>query len=151
MPRPHKQTKANAVADRLELSADLSNLQHFIDFVCSKARRLGFPPQRIQEIELVLEEALVNTIEYAYPDGAAGNLTLKLEQTAADCLCLEIQDHGVPFNPLAQSDPDIDLTLEERPVGGLGILLIKELADELNWYRKDNRNHFTLTFSRRHV
>ncbi len=151
MPQPHKQTDATAVADRLELTADLTNLPHFIDFVGNQARRLEFPPKRIQEIELVLEEALVNTIKYAYPDDAPGKLTLELVQVAKNCLRIEIQDHGVPFNPLIQSAPDVDLTLEERPIGGLGILLIKELTDELDWYRKDYMNHLTLTFTRRYA
>ena len=139
------------MADRLELTADLTNLPYFIDFVCNQACRLEFPPKRIQEIELVLEEALVNTIKYAYPDSAQGNLTLELLQVAKNCLRIEIQDHGVPFNPLVQSAPDVDLALEERPIGGLGILLIKELTDKLDWYRKDDRNHLTLTFTRRHA
>ncbi len=150
MPQTHKQTKENAVANHLELPAQLTNLPDFIDFVQNRAAQLAFPPQRVKEIELVLEEALVNIIKYAYAPGAHGNLTIKLVETENSRLRIEIKDRGVSFNPLVQSKPDVDMKLMERPIGGLGILLIKELTDELNWRRKESKNCLTLIFAKRY-
>lgn len=148
--QPHNLLKESMV-NRLELAADLKNLTDFIKFVCDQAHRLKFSPQRIQEIELVLEEALVNIIEYAYPVNLPGRLILQFTDIAENRLSIEIRDCGVQFNPLAQSDPDVDIKLMERPVGGLGILLMKELADELTWHREKGENCFTLVFTKRHA
>jgi len=148
---PHKRTNEAAAANHLELPTGLTNLPHFIDFVRNQACRLDFPPKRIQEIELVLEEALVNIIKYAYPPDSTGNLTIMATNTGDNRLRIEISDHGIPFNPLTQSDTDVEMELMERPIGGLGILLIKELTDELHWDRKEDKNSLTLIFARRHV
>jgi len=146
---PHKRTDKTA-AELLELPAKITNLPHFIEFVQDRAARLEFSPKRVQEIELVLEEALVNIIKYAYPASSPGNLTIKLIETENSCLCIEIRDRGVLFNPLAQNDPDVEMELMERPIGGLGILLIKELTDELSWNREEHENCLTLIFAKRH-
>ena len=151
IPQPHKQLAETEAANHLELPARLTNLPHFIDFVRNQACRLDFPPKQIQEIELVLEEALVNIIKYAYPTDSPGNLTIMVTDTGESRLHIETSDHGIPFNPLTQSDPDVEIELMERPIGGLGILLIKELTDELSWDRKEGKNSLTLIFAKRHA
>lgn len=148
MPQVHKQTKKNAVANHLELPAQLTNLPNFIDFVQNRAAQLAFSPKRVKEIGLVLEEALVNIIKYAYPPNSPGNLTIKLVETKNSRLRIEIKDRGISFNPLAQSAPNIEMELMDRPIGGLGILLIKELTDELSWCRKKSENRLTLIFAK---
>jgi len=134
--------------DSLQLSADLAGLPKFIAFAVDWAQKAGFTPKRIQEIELVLEEALVNVMEYAYP-GQSGMLTLLAINEAPQRLVLEIRDQGELFNPLAREDPDVRLELRERPVGGLGIFLMKQLADGLSWQRKGSENCLTLLFKER--
>ncbi len=151
IPQPHKQTEENATANHLELPARLENLPRFIEFVQDRAVQLGFSPKRVQEIELVLEEALVNVIKYAYPTNSAGNLTILAANTGESRLHVEIMDRGVPFNPLIQNDPDVEIELMERPIGGLGILFIKELTDELSWSRENDKNNLTLIFAKRHA
>ena len=135
---------------QLELLAELKNLPHFMAFVCEEAREQGFSPQRRQEIELVLEEALVNIIEYAYPSKQLGSLTLHLKGAVKDQLRLEIRDRGVLFNPLERIDPDREADLMERPIGGLGIILMKELTDDMTWQRKNGENCLSIIFEPRH-
>jgi len=137
------------MADRLQLPAELASLRKFILFAAERARESGFTPQRIRDIELVLEEALVNVIEYAYPQGP-GELTLEAESEEPQQLVIEIRDQGESFNPLDRDDPDTQLQLMERPVGGLGIFLMKQLADRVSWQRQGNENCLTITFRERY-
>ena len=150
MPPPSNIQKPIA-GNHLKLPAELKNLPHFMTFVCEQARELGFSPKRTQEIELVLEEALVNVIEYAYPANQPGCLILNLKSEADGELHLEIRDRGVSFNPLERADPDLEAGLMERPIGGLGIFLIKELTDGISWHRESDENCLTIIFSQRHA
>ncbi|MEA1921329.1 MAG: ATP-binding protein [Pseudomonadota bacterium] len=135
----------------LELPAKLENLPRFMTFVCEQARQFDFTDKRTLEIELVLEEALVNVIEYAYPAEQPGNLILHLEGKHDGKLHLEIKDRGVSFNPLERAAPDLEAELMERPIGGLGIFLMKELTDGITWHREDNENCLSIIFEPRHV
>ncbi|MBN2808454.1 MAG: ATP-binding protein [Deltaproteobacteria bacterium] len=139
-------------ADYLELTAELKNLPRGMAFVGDRARHLGFSPKRINEVELVVEEALVNVIEHAYPD-QPGLLRLDLKTaTTADLeeeLHLEIRDRGTEFNPLKLASPDLAADLMERPIGGLGIFLMQELSDKLDWQRDNEENCLTIIFAPR--
>ena len=135
--------------DRLQLPAELDSLSKFIAFAAARARETGFSSQRIREVELVLEEALVNVMEYAYP-GQSGMVTLVARSDTLQRLVLEIRDRGELFNPLQREDPDVQSELMERPVGGLGIFLMKQLADGLSWQRQGIENCLIITFKGRH-
>lgn len=137
-------------ADHLELTADLKNLPCCMAFVSDRARQLGFSSKRIAEIELVIEEALINIIDYAYPD-QNGCLKLELKTEPENSFRLRITDQGAAFNPLERKAPDLEAGLMERPIGGLGIFLIKELADDIFWQRQGNENHLTIIFTKRHA
>ncbi|MEA3332152.1 MAG: ATP-binding protein [Pseudomonadota bacterium] len=150
MPPPNNSRKAIA-PNLIELPAKLENLPLFMTFVCDQARQFDFTDKRTLEIELVLEEALVNVIEYAYPTERPGRLILHLEGKADGKLHLEIRDKGVLFNPLERAAPDLEAELMERPIGGLGIFLMKELTDGISWHRKDDENCLSIIFEPRHV
>jgi anti-sigma regulatory factor (Ser/Thr protein kinase) len=94
-------------------------------------------------INLVIEEAVSNIIFYAYNDQSKHEIriTISLENGR---LTIKITDDGIPFNPLAQEQPDINLPAEERPVGGLGIFLISQIMDEMKYDRNKNENILTL-------
>jgi len=136
--------------NQLKLPAELTNLPKFIVFAVNQARQRSFTPQHIQDIELVIEEALVNVMEYAYSK-QTGMITLLARPESQGRLVFEIKDQGEIFNPLDRETPDIESELMDRPVGGLGILLMKKLADELFWQRQDNENCLTIVFAERHV
>jgi len=147
---PSNKNYKEIVPDQLKLPAELTNLPKFIVFAANQARQRGFTPQRIQDIELVIEEALVNVMEYAYSD-QTGMITLLARPEPLERLVFEIKDQGEIFNPLERETPDVQSELMDRPVGGLGILLMKKLADELFWQRQDNENCLTIVFAERHV
>lgn len=124
--------------------ARLESLYEFMDFVSSCAKALGYNAERIGELELVMEEILVNIIKYAYPGREPGDVTILCREEGGN-LILDVVDSGVPFDLLAASDPDITAGVDERPVGGLGIYLIKKLADDVKYRREKNKNRLTLS------
>jgi len=94
-------------------------------------------------LNLVLEEAVSNVIFYAFNDFQKHliQISLALENKI---LTLEIVDDGIPFDPLSRKLPDITLPVEERPIGGLGILLILKIMDQVSYSRENNQNKLTL-------
>lgn len=96
------------------------------------------------EMRLIAEEALTNVIRYAYPKSGPWRANVALS-VGAKVVDLEIRDQGRPFDPLAQPPPELDAPLEEREEGGLGIHLIKSLADEAAYAREGATNVLRIT------
>lgn len=94
-------------------------------------------------INLALEEAISNVIFYAFDDEKEHDIkiVLSLENKT---LTIEIIDDGKPFDPTARQQPDISLPAEDRPIGGLGIFLIKKMMDNVTYTRHNNLNTLTL-------
>jgi len=128
----------------IRIPATLESLHPLIEFVTSCAQRRGMSQARIREIELVMEELLVNIFNYAYPD-QPGDVEIACRPDDAGNLMVEIADEGVPFNILTQKDPDRELGIEARNIGGLGIYLVKRLIRDIRYRREGNRNILTLT------
>ena len=91
-----------------------------------------------------MEEAVVNVIDYAYPEGTEGEITISI-MTDGKTLHCQIKDAGRPFDPTAEERADTTLSAEERQIGGLGILLVRELMDTINYERVEGQNVLTLT------
>ena len=98
----------------------------------------------IFSLNLVLEEALTNIILYGYNDDQQHTITIDFNLTGHE-LFITITDDGHPYDPTLKEDPDITLTAEERPIGGLGIFLIKKIMDKVEYQRKENKNLLILT------
>jgi anti-sigma regulatory factor (Ser/Thr protein kinase) len=94
-------------------------------------------------INLVIEEAVSNIIFYAFNDNNKHEIRISISLNDK-MLTIKITDSGMPFNPLLQQQPDISLPAEERPVGGLGIFLMSQIMDEINYTRQKNQNILTL-------
>lgn len=94
------------------------------------------------KIRLSIEEVIENIVQYAYENGS-GYLEVSTDREG-DVLVICFADAGRPFDPLAKPDPDITLSVEERPIGGLGIFLCKQLMDEMYYEYKDQRNVLTM-------
>lgn len=95
-------------------------------------------------LNLALEEAVTNVILYAYPEGMEPKrITVRMEK-ADDKLVVTLIDAGMAFDPTRKEQPDIAQPANERPIGGLGIHLIREIMTEVNYCRRRNRNRLTL-------
>ena len=131
-----------AVLTSLKVSTKMENLGRLIESVSGCAKAQGFDQERISKIELATEEALVNIVRYAYPEGP-GDVEM-ICQVDRGRFIIEIIDSGIPFDVTAMPDPDVTAGIEERELGGLGIFLIRRMMDEVRYRREDNRNILTL-------
>ncbi|MFO7985648.1 MAG: ATP-binding protein [Desulfatiglandaceae bacterium] len=127
------------------MTAELDHLEGLIAFVRDSARAAGFAPNRIREIELATEEALVNIFRYAYPE-ATGMVRVNCPMEGGRLFAVEITDNGIPFNSLDFPDPDMSADLDDRHIGGLGVFLMKKLTNDHTYRRKGNQNILTLVF-----
>ena len=96
------------------------------------------------QLNLAIEEAVVNIMNYAYPSGTKGEIRIEA-QLFSDTLRFTISDSGKPFAPTAKEEVDTTLSAEERPIGGLGIHLIRQLMDNISYERKDGKNILRLS------
>jgi anti-sigma regulatory factor (Ser/Thr protein kinase) len=114
---------------------ELPKVTAFIDEVMSYA---GFGKKKISDIELAVEEAVVNIIQHGYR-GSEGTILIKSDFYGG-CLTLTIEDQAPRFDPTQLDMPNLSADLEERPIGGLGIHLIKSLVDEIKYEFKEEKN-----------
>ncbi len=114
------------------------------DFVNEICEELNLDMMLSFNLNLVLEEAVTNVIMYAYPQDEEHTMTLKA-WTEDGKLTFQLSDQGKPFNPIKEA-PQVDTTLsaEERDIGGLGIFLIQQMMDEVEYEYKDNSNVLTM-------
>jgi anti-sigma regulatory factor (Ser/Thr protein kinase)/CRP-like cAMP-binding protein len=128
--------------ERLTLPAKLENLEKMFAFIREAARRQGFIIEELNKIQLACEEALVNVINYAYPD-KNGDLEITCANKDKE-LEIEITDSGLAFDPLSLPEPNINAPIEERRIGGLGIYMIRKIMDEVRYKRDADRNILTM-------
>jgi len=129
------------------MAANTASLRAAMEFVRTGALEASLPEARIEELDLLIEEIFMNVCCHAYPDGRQGIVTLTYSVPAAGELSVEVADQGTEFNPLTAAAPDLSLNLESRPIGGLGILLVKTLAPSLTYRRDREWNRLTFVIS----
>ena len=113
-----------------------------VDEFCN-ARRIG--PQISNAVNVSIEEVLTNTIDYGYDEDGPHRIGIALRREAG-ALVVEIEDDGREFDPSGPPpEVDFDASLEERAVGGLGLFLVHELMDRVDYRRAGGRNFVTLT------
>jgi anti-sigma regulatory factor (Ser/Thr protein kinase) len=106
--------------------------------------RLQVEKSLAKELQLAMEEAVVNVIEYAYPTEKNGEITIKM-MSDGSFLKIMIIDSGVFFDPTTKTKTDIEIPVQDRQIGGLGILLVRGLMDSINYEREDGKNILTLS------
>ena len=134
-------------ADQLTLAAEFANLTPLKEFIVLQAERHGVGPGQCLRIEVAFDDLLANVISYAYPAGG-GPVTVACDGDGSG-FRLTIIDQGEPFDPLSVSDPDPDLRLEDREIGGLGVFLARQMAEELRYERRSDQNVLTISFKKR--
>jgi len=123
----------------IQLPAKIENMGLLVQFISDIARKFGFSGKRIKEIELATEEALVNIINYAYPDHS-GDIKVTCTRDPSKAFVIKIEDTGIAFDLLSLKDPDISVGISDREVGGLGVFLIRKLMDKVQYHRKNKKN-----------
>jgi anti-sigma regulatory factor (Ser/Thr protein kinase) len=103
------------------------------------ARQHHLPPAVLRAADLALEEHVTNVMTYAYEDAALHEIRICLE-VDDQSLQLEVEDDGRPYDPLSRPPVDTSLPLEQKPIGGLGIHLIRSVMDEVDYRREAGKN-----------
>jgi serine/threonine-protein kinase RsbW len=114
--------------------------------ITAQAELAGLHPKRVMQLELVVEEVVTNICNYAY-EVPPGEITVRAI-TDEGKFVMEFEDGGIPFDPLEAPEPDVKSGLEERDIGGLGILLVRRMTDEVHYRRFDGRNVLSVTIYR---
>lgn len=130
----------------INIKNDISEIGEVCNKIDQFCTENNIPNKKRQDIDLIVDELASNVIFYAYPDGEQHSFTLSLELNEG-VVTIKMVDTGTPFNPLNKDDPDIELSAEERQIGGLGIFLVKQLSERVTYQRLNDKNHLTIVVS----
>ena len=124
---------AIVLANRL---TELERVAHEVE-AFGEAHRIA--ANLIFNVTVTLDEILTNVISYGYPEGGEHVITVRLAVKGVE-LMIEVEDDGRPFNPLEIAPPALEKSPEERPIGGLGLHLVRKMMDRLEYRRERDRN-----------
>ncbi len=131
----------------LTIKTELEELTRLAAAVEELGEREGWPPDLLFRVNLALEEMGINVMNYGHDEGVHEiEITLTSEP---DSLVIQITDDGHPFDPLNDApSPDLEGSLEDRRVGGLGVHFVRTMMDEMSYKREEGKNHLTLVTRR---
>jgi anti-sigma regulatory factor (Ser/Thr protein kinase) len=128
---------------RLTLAASPAAVQRAAELLDRLRQEHALPADAVADMQIALDEVLANVVTHAYGGDDSRWVGLRVT-VGAGLLEAEVEDDGPPFDPLSVPDPDLDAPLEERRVGGLGILFVRRLMSEVAYARRGDRNHLIL-------
>jgi anti-sigma regulatory factor (Ser/Thr protein kinase) len=123
--------------------SEIARLTALLETFC---RNHGVGEDDTLNVNLVLDEAVINVIAHGYEDAAEHEIDVRLLLEGRR-LTIQVADDGISYNPLDAPAPRFDLPIEQRRIGGLGVHIMKALAETLDYRREDGRNHFTITMA----
>ena len=127
----------------LTLTNDVQQVPQLAEFVDNVCEAMGFDDLTTMQMNLAIEEAVVNVMNYAYPEGTTGSVNIEVQANDAR-LKFVISDSGKHFDPTSVAEADTSLSAEDRSIGGLGIYLVRQLMDSVNYERIGGFNVLTL-------
>lgn len=139
--------KNEAITEKIKIYKNLAvkeNYKPFYDWLHKVCDEWKLSDTLINKIDMSAEEIYANIMFYSYPKNS-GIIEVTMSKYS-DRVTIKFEDEGIPYDPLKKPDPDITLPPEERPIGGLGIFMVKEMTDEMKYEYINNRNILTLTF-----
>lgn len=123
----------------------MDNLNEMLAFIEKKLDSTNVTNKYKNQIRLACEEALVNVIKYAYPN-QEGNVEIRCSlRKVKGSIWIQIINEGEKYNPLLLKDPNIELAMEDRSIGGLGVYMYKSIMDEVEYANKGGKNILTLS------
>ena len=127
----------------LTLPNDVETIPQLNEFIDTVAEAIGLDMSLTMSLNLAIEEAVVNVMDYAYPPDEKGDVTIDV-CASDEWLQFVISDAGTPFDPTQKEEADTTLSVDERPIGGLGIFLVRQLMDTIHYQYVDGKNVLTL-------
>ena len=129
----------------ITVEAKVENLDQVNDFINHSIGEIDCSKKAIMQLGVIVEEIFVNIASYAYSD-ETGFATVQVEvQKNLPAIALTFIDGGVQYNPLERKDPDLEASIDEREVGGLGIYLVKNMVEKISYQYADGKNILSLT------
>ena len=128
----------------IPLTSERSEVPRLADAVEAFGKARHFVEDDIHSVQLLLDEIVINVIKHGYQDerGRPIDVTLSL---AGKLLTIRVEDEARPFDPTTAPAPNLDLPIEERPIGGLGVHIAKSLTDSMEYEYVGGRNTLTMT------
>lgn len=128
---------------RFDQIRDRAQISDLVDPLRAQFAAWGATPSEAFQLTLVLDEILTNIVDYGYPDGPVGSVSLRLALRRG-VLAAEVIDDGAAFNPLDRPPPDLDDNVETRRIGGLGVHFLTTMTDRRRYRRVDGRNRLRM-------
>ena len=129
---------------RLTLKNDLLELSRIAEAIDAHGKTRGWPPKWAMNLNISLDELITNTVSYGYGDSDEHEIHVTLTERNGSLVTV-LEDDGTAFDPFTSApEPDLDASVAERRIGGLGVYFVKTLMDEAVYERHDNRNRITL-------
>lgn len=125
------------------LANDISEISRLYEFIEELGNDFSLSPDIVFNLNLVLEEAVVNIINYAYPKEEHESIYLSARMHEGS-IVLVLTDTGKEFDPTAAPEADVTLSADDRQIGGLGIFLIRQIMNEVKYERIEGKNVLTL-------
>lgn len=120
--------------------AEVAPLCEAIELFCTQEH---LPQDTCHDLLLILDELVTNIITHGFSSGIGKEIHIRLERERED-IHIEVMDDAPAFNPLGVDEPDVQAPLEKRPIGGLGIYLIKRFSEHMTYRRKEEHNILTI-------
>ena len=127
----------------LKLKNQVGELERVATFIEEISEELGLSMELQMNLNLVMEEMVSNVIFYAYPEGTDAEIGLMVESSGKE-LTFVLSDQGREFDPTMKEDADIDVNPIDREIGGMGILIVKNIMNKVTYQRLDGKNLLTM-------
>ena len=131
------------IRETLKVSAETKNLTQVLAFVDALLERAGCPLKMQMRTDVAVEELYIDIANYAYLPGK-GEAVINVWFEDDSTIVIEFRDKGKFFDPLMKEDPDVTLSAGERPIGGLGIFMVKKSMDDVQYRREGDQNILTI-------
>lgn len=126
----------------MTVAARLENIEVVTAFIDAFLEDADCPVKTQMQIDVAVDEVMSNIVHYAYPDGE-GTVTVSIEEKE-NTVQIFFRDSGIPYDPLTAKAPDLSLSAEDRPIGGLGIHMVKKMMDAVSYRYENGQNMLTL-------
>ena len=126
----------------MTVAARLENIEVVTAFIDAFLEDADCPVKTQMQIDVAVDEVMSNIAHYAYPDGE-GMVTVSIEEKE-NTVQIFFWDSGIPYDPLTAKAPDLSLSAEDRPIGGLGIHMVKKMMDAVSYRYENGQNMLTL-------
>lgn len=129
---------------QLTLANDLAEIPRLAEAIETFCEPFEPSAKDMLSLQLALEEIVTNVINHGYADDSPHAFTVELSAPAADRIRAVVTDDAPAYDPLARAEVDTSLPLEDRPIGGLGVHLVKKLMDVSHYEHRDGKNILTI-------